>query len=108
MNKKIKSKISSKKSTISFMINLYCKNHHNSQNNPCKSCKELIAYSHEKIEKCPNLDSDLTCGNCEIHCYNQEMQQEIRKIMKYSGPRMIFHQPITAIKHLIKTKLTIE
>ena len=99
------SKIENKKSTVSFMINLYCKNHHSSPNTPCKSCRELIAYSHNKIEKCPNLDSNTTCGNCEIHCYNQEMQNQIKKVMKYSGPRMIFHRPLTAIKHIIRSKL---
>jgi hypothetical protein len=32
------------------------------------------------------------------------MRELIKKVMKYSGPKMIFHHPILAIKHLIESK----
>jgi hypothetical protein len=32
------------------------------------------------------------------------MREKIREVMKFSGPRMIFHHPIMAIKHVIETK----
>ena len=104
MDHKIKTKISRKKSIVSLMINLYCKKRHNASNPPCDSCDELIGYSHRKIEKCPNIEANTSCVNCNIKCYNQSMQEKIKKVMKYSGPRMIFHHPIAAIKHLIRSK----
>ena len=43
------------------------------------------------------------CSNCKVHCYKPEMREKIRTVMRYSGPRMIFHAPIPAIRHVIET-----
>ena len=32
------------------------------------------------------------------------MRNKIREVMRFSGPRMIFHHPILAIKHLVQTR----
>ncbi|MGN0167908.1 MAG: nitrous oxide-stimulated promoter family protein [Acetatifactor sp.] len=32
------------------------------------------------------------------------MREKIREVMRFSGPRMIFHHPITAVRHVIETK----
>lgn len=32
------------------------------------------------------------------------MREKIRKVMRYSGPRMILYHPITAIRHVIENK----
>lgn len=105
MDHKIRTKISRKKSIVSLMIKLYCKKHHNAPNPPCDSCDELIDYSHQKIEKCPNIEANTACSNCKIKCYNQSRQEEIKKVMRYSGPRMILYHPIAAIKHLFYSRL---
>ena len=34
----------------------------------------------------------------------QDMRNKIREVMRFSGPRMIFHHPILAIKHLVQTR----
>ena len=44
------------------------------------------------------------CRNCKVHCYKPEMREKIREVMRYSGPRMIFHHPAAAIRHVILTK----
>lgn len=105
MDKKIKSIISRKKSIVSLMINLYCKKHHNASNPPCNSCNDLIVYSHKKIKNCPIIKANTSCANCNIKCYNQAMQDKIKKVMRYSGPRMIFYHPIVTLKHLFYSKL---
>ncbi len=33
-----------------------------------------------------------------------EMREKIRAIMRFSGPRMMFHHPVAAVRHLIETK----
>ena len=33
-----------------------------------------------------------------------EMREKIRQVMRYSGPRMIFHHPIAALRHLYYTQ----
>jgi hypothetical protein len=32
------------------------------------------------------------------------MRERISGVMRYSGPRMIYHQPVMAIKHLIEVQ----
>ena len=32
------------------------------------------------------------------------MREKIRAVMRFSGPRMIFHHPLMAICHVIETK----
>lgn len=34
------------------------------------------------------------------NCYSKEMQEEIRKVMRYAGPRMLFVHPVLAIRHV--------
>jgi hypothetical protein len=36
-----------------------------------------------------------------VHCYKKEMQSRARKIMRYSGPRMIWNHPLMAFLHLL-------
>ena len=32
------------------------------------------------------------------------VSEMIRKVMRYSGPRMIFHHPVMALRHVIENK----
>lgn len=32
------------------------------------------------------------------------MREKIRRVMRFSGPRMIFHHPVAAMRHVIETK----
>ena len=42
------------------------------------------------------------CSNCRVHCYKPDMRQ-IRTVMRFSGPRMVFYHPVMAIRHLIES-----
>lgn len=44
------------------------------------------------------------CSNCPVHCYRPEMRERIRQVMRDSGPRMLFHHPAAAIRHLVETR----
>lgn len=35
---------------------------------------------------------------------DKRMREKIREVMRFSGPRMIFHHPVAAIRHVIETK----
>ena len=90
---------------VEEMIRLYCrKNHkeydkHNGQ--MCPECQELSDYAKMRSEKCPFMEQKTFCANCKVHCYKPEMRERIRKVMRFSGPRMLFYHPILAIWHLI-------
>ncbi len=88
---------------VEEMIRLYCKrNHHTSD--LCEECEELLDYAKLRSEKCPFMKDKTFCSNCKVHCYKPEKREQIRKVMRYSGPRMLFYHPCLAIWHLISSK----
>lgn len=97
------SKREQEKRIVSQMIALYCRKNHGSQT-LCKECSELNEYARLKSDKCPFMETKTFCSNCKVHCYNAKMREEIRRVMRFSGPRMIFHHPVATIRHLIESK----
>ncbi len=85
------------------MILLYCKKNHPGKEHPCPECQELIDYAQERSARCPFMETKTFCANCKVHCYKPEMRERIRKVMRFSGPRMLFYHPLMAIWHLITT-----
>ncbi len=92
------------KKMVSQMIALYCRKNHGSKGGLCPQCAALEQYAHQRSDHCPFMESKTFCSNCKVHCYKPEMREQIRRVMRFSGPRMIFHHPIMAIRHLIETK----
>ena len=91
------------KETVSLMISIYCRQNHGCKE-LCPECTALDAYSRLRSDKCPFMETKTFCSNCKVHCYRPDMRQKIREVMRFSGPRMIFHHPIMAIRHVIETK----
>lgn len=98
----IQSKIEKEKSIVAKMILLYCKGLKHEGGSPCKDCHELISYASLRIEKCPMMKTKTFCSNCKIHCYKPFMREKIKKVMRYSGPRLLLSHPIMTIGHLIE------
>ncbi|WP_081580526.1 MULTISPECIES: nitrous oxide-stimulated promoter family protein [unclassified Dehalobacter] len=90
--------------TVEKMINIYCKKTHTPQNRRCEDCERLYKYSSKKIEQCMFGENKPVCARCKIHCYKLEMRVEIKKVMRYSGPRMLFKHPILTLYHIIDSK----
>lgn len=103
MQQDIEVKREREKEVVSQMISLYCKKKHGVTNGLCKECAQLEAYARERSDKCPFMETKTFCANCKVHCYKPVMREEIRSVMRYSGPRMIFTHPIMAIRHVIET-----
>jgi hypothetical protein len=89
------------KKTIEFMIEIYCKGIHHQADALCDECRELLAFAMKRIEKCPYHENKPTCAKCPIHYYKPEMRTLIRRVMRYTGPRMMLYHPLLAILHLI-------
>ena len=83
------------------MVRIYCRAHHATRNELCEKCHSFVLYARKRLDKCPFQQEKPTCGNCSVHCYNSDMQQFARTIMRYSGPRMTIRHPILAIRHLL-------
>ena len=91
------------KAMVSQMIALYCRKNHRTRQ-LCPTCAALADYARERSDKCPFMESKTFCSNCTVHCYRPEMREQIRAVMRFSGPRMLLHSPVAAIRHLIETK----
>ncbi len=97
------SQIDAEKRTVAFMINLYCRNKHRSveaSGTLCSECANLLDYAHRRLEHCRHGEVKPSCTRCPIHCYSPRKRAQIRLVMRYAGPRMIWHHPILAIRHL--------
>lgn len=91
------------KRLVEKMILLYCKgNHHGA--GLCKDCAVLRDCAFARIDKCPFMETKTFCSNCKVHCYRPEMREKIKKVMRWSGPRMLFHHPALAVSHVILMK----
>ncbi|MHA1972525.1 MAG: nitrous oxide-stimulated promoter family protein [Candidatus Hodarchaeales archaeon] len=86
--------------TIEVMIGLYCKEKHRSENELCTECSTMLDYTNLRLDKCRYGSDKTTCSKCTTHCYKPDMKEEIKKVMRYSGPKMIYKHPILAIHHL--------
>ena len=90
------------KETVSQMIRIYCRGKHGGRT-LCDECRQLDEYARERSDKCPFMETKTFCSNCKVHCYKADMRDKIRAVMRYSGPRMIFYYPVTAVRHIIET-----
>lgn len=100
----VQTKREREKRTVSYMIALYCKKKHRSQNGLCPSCAALDAYARARSDKCPFMETKTFCSNCRVHCYKPDMREKIREVMRFSGPRMLFVHPVMALRHVIESK----
>lgn len=85
---------------VSEMIGLYCRKKHGSKG-LCPECEKLASYAAARIEHCPMMETKTFCSSCRIHCYQKEMREKIREVMRFSGPRMLFYHPVMAIWHVV-------
>lgn len=107
MSHKATARIQRETKTISAMITLYCRKHHQADRpGICTQCKAIQDYAIKRLHNCPFIENKPTCGNCLVHCYNKEMQKKVRQIMRYSGPRLLLTHPILALRHILDSRIT--
>ncbi len=85
------------------MIALYCRKQHRTKEGLCPQCAALDAYARQRSDRCPFMENKTFCSNCRVHCYEPHMREKIRKVMRFSSPRMLLVHPIPAIRHAIET-----
>lgn len=95
-------RIEREKRVISRMMAIYCRSRHGRRRDAlCDECAALLAYSHRRLDHCRHGERKPTCRKCTTHCYAPAMRTQMREVMRYVGPRMIFHHPLAAIRHLL-------
>ena len=85
--------------TVKAMIGIYCKHHHQLKVENCENCSELQSYALDRLHHCPFGEGKTSCKNCPIHCYKPTIKEDIRVVMRYSGPRMMLRHPVLTLFH---------
>lgn len=109
--------------TVADFIAIYCKKHHADRarmqvqtdaallgvydrKTPvlCDECAAHLAYAEKRRAYCPK-DPKPFCSNCDSHCYSADESGWQRQMMRFSGPRSMFHgHAIDGIKHALETR----
>ncbi len=87
--------------TFTAMVRLYCRKNHGPAARLCDECGEVLVYALSRLQNCPFGKAKTTCLNCPIHCYQPEMRERVKEIMRYSGPLMLLYHPALAVEHLL-------
>jgi hypothetical protein len=86
---------------VQKMIKMYCKAHHNAEGHLCIQCDALSVYSEKRALSCMYGDIKPVCKECPVHCYTPQKREQIKQVMTWAGPKMIFRNPLFAITHII-------
>ncbi len=92
--------------TVWCMIALFCRKQHHAYRAPvpkglCPECRDLWEYTRKRVERCPFAYDKPTCLRCTVHCFKPHRREQIRTVMRFSGPKMLWHHPILTFFHLL-------
>jgi hypothetical protein len=87
--------------TVEAMVHLFCIGHHGDRTGSCNECSDLYEYALSRLKMCPFQSEKPTCARCSVHCYRPDRREQIRAVMRYSGPRMLIHHPLLAMHHML-------
>lgn len=92
--------IEREKIIVRAMVEDYCHHRHTHEGMLCPDCTKLLEYACERLDRCPYADAKPSCRRCVIHCYSPRNREQMRAVMAYMGPRMIFRHPAMALSHI--------
>ena len=70
----------------------------------CAECAEHVRYAEKRRAYCPQ-DPKPFCAHCDTHCYKPAEAEWQRQMMRYAGPRSIWHgYAIPGIKHALEAR----
>ena len=85
-------RIKREKRVVELMISIYCQDNHQSSG-LCESCTDLRNYVFKRLLSCPFDKEKPVCSKCKLHCYNTSQKNKIKKVMCYSGSKMLMKYP---------------
>ena len=94
-------RLTRERKTLAAMLRIYCRGRHGGRVGLCEECAQLHAYAMCRLDRCPFGAEKPACADCPIHCYKADRREEIRAVMRYAGPRMLWRHPLLAIRHLL-------
>lgn len=85
--------------TMTTMVWIYCRDHHRATSGLCAECEQFLSYASLRLERCRFGVEKPTCARCPVHCYQRERREQVRVIMRYAGPRMMWEHPVMSLRH---------
>ena len=85
--------------TVAAMVRCYCRDHHASTADLCPECQGLLDYATLRLDRCRFGAEKPTCANCPVHCYQRDRRDQMKMVMRYAGPRMLWQHPILSLRH---------
>jgi predicted amidophosphoribosyltransferase len=86
------------------MVQIYCRGNHLRVRGGelCEDCQALLDYAMARLDRCPNVMKKPPCSKCTVHCYKPSRREQIKAVMRYAGPRMLWRHPIMALRHWLQ------
>lgn len=70
----------------------------------CDECAEHLRYAEKRRAYCPK-DPKPFCAHCDTHCYRPEERAWQQVMMRYAGPRSVWHgYAIEGVKHALEAR----
>jgi hypothetical protein len=91
---------------VQSMIQMYCSANHQTKVSLCLECESLSKYAEKRLLSCMYGEIKPVCKHCPVHCYSPVMREQMRKVMRWAGPRMIIRNPVFAVMHIIDNLLS--
>jgi hypothetical protein len=85
--------------TVAAMISCYCRDHHATKGILCPECQGLADYAALRLERCRFGPEKPVCAKCPVHCYQRARREQVKEVMRYAGPRMVWQHPILSLRH---------
>lgn len=86
--------------TLEAMTAIYCRDHHGGDT-LCSECSALMEYAAKRLAVCPFGEEKPVCAKCQVHCYGPAKREQVRVVMRYAGPKMMFRHPWLALGHVL-------
>jgi hypothetical protein len=85
--------------TMEAMIKIHCQDHHGEAAVLCAECQQLLDYARMRLERCRFGAEKPTCAKCPVHCYQRARREQVKVVMRYAGPRMLWEHPVMSLRH---------
>ena len=85
--------------TLECMVRIYCRDQHHGTF--CPECRALLDYAAVRLDRCRFGVDKPTCARCPVHCYQKQRREQVRAVMRYAGPRMLWEHPILSLWHWV-------
>lgn len=66
--------------------------------------QRTVDYAINRLDRCRFGPHKPTCRKCPVHCYNKDMRERIRSVMRWAGSRMMVYHPVAAVIYLLRER----